>query len=151
MPTAVVTIDLSDDFIGHLADAMLARLKPGTAGAVEAIADAKAEARRATQADPWGETWPDAPADDETPAEPATAPARGGSGPAPARTGTQTDNKGRVWTFGAPGAPDCQCGEPAVMVKGLTNGKGWTQYRCARDYDDYKNKCQFSQFASKGK
>jgi hypothetical protein len=146
MPNAVVTLDLSDEFVRALAERILARLQAGVhEGALDGIREAKAEVRRTAQGDPWGGEWPDTPPDDETPPSGASGPPGGGSGGG--RSGTVTDNKGRAWSFGLPEAPDCQCGEPAVMVKGKTNGKPWTQYRCAKDFDDYKNKCNFSQFA----
>jgi hypothetical protein len=61
-------------------------------------------------------------------------------------SGVVTDDRGKQWTFNATGAPACQCGNPAALVNGKTNGKPWSQWRCAKSYDDWKNKCDFSQW-----
>jgi hypothetical protein len=62
-------------------------------------------------------------------------------------SGVVTDDRGKQWTFNAAGSPDCQCGSSAALVKGKTNGKTWEQWRCAKAYDDWKNKCDFAQWA----
>ena len=96
-------------------------------------------------ADPWGDSDTNTSGRQENRPEGRPEPSRGNSGRS--ASGVVKDDKGRQWTFGAPGAPQCQCGEPAAQVKGFTNGKPWTQWRCAKSYDDWRNKCDFSQFA----
>lgn len=104
----------------------------------------------APQGDPWDSTSvPAQPAQPQQQAysQPAQPPAQPPQGRPAA--GVVTDNKGKTWTFGAPNAPRCQHGEPAALVSAISqkSGKPYKQWRCARDFDDYKTKCQFSQWA----
>lgn len=90
--------------------------------------------------DPWA---------DDTPAEPAK-PARGSGGrQKAAQSGrkTVTDDRGKKWTFGIPGAPECEHGEPAAEVSAVKNGKRWKAWACAKGYgDDWRDKCDLFDF-----
>jgi hypothetical protein len=122
MATITVTIDVPD-------------------GSSTRVNTSENRAAESPQADPWGN------------GDTSTS-GRGGS-PLASRSephetnpiGTATDDRGKQWTFNAAGSPSCQCGNPAALVKGKTNGKTWEQWRCAKSYgDDWKNKCDFSQW-----
>jgi hypothetical protein len=147
MATITISIEIPDALIGNVSVSKAG----GTSPAIPAPSGTTPEP---PQDDPWGTPWPDAPADDRNASEaPPRAAQSGssGSGPrrgAPARSGVVTDDKGRTWTFNAPNAPDCQCGEACVLVKGpKANGNGtYSQWRCAKDFDDYKNKCTFAKW-----
>ncbi len=115
------------------------------AGRGVSVAPGRDEPRSSTQqpaADPWDT---DTPATADNAPASRSEPSRGGS----SRSGTVTDSKNRVWTFGAAGSPSCLCGDAAVLVKGSTNGKSWEQWRCAKDFDDYKHKCKFSEWVDR--
>lgn len=107
------------------------------------VTRSETKAQSATQSasrDPWDTDTSGTP---ETSAASGSERSSGGSGRS---SYTKTDSKNREWTFGADDAPSCLCGAAAVLVKGSTNGKSWRQWRCAKDYDDYKRKCKFSEF-----
>lgn len=118
MATVTVTIDVPD-------------------GSSTRVNTSENRAAESPHADPWGD------GDTGTNGSAESAPA---SRSEPSR-GVVTDERGKQWTFNAAGSPSCQCGNPAALVKGKTNGKTWEQWRCAKSYgDDWKNKCDFSQW-----
>lgn len=134
---ATVTIEVPDDVAVRILEA-LTTTEPRTTARPTTTAD------RAPVPDEPEDPW------DSSPQPTTTGGSRSAStadpGPSRATSNVVTDAKGRQWSFNAPNAPDCQCGEAAVLVKGTTNDRAWSQWRCAKDYDDYKNKCQFSEF-----
>lgn len=145
---AAITIEVPSEIVVKILDAYMRSGEPVTPPRASSTTAAPAQTSQADPADPWDTAWPttpsgaqNAPGDESGP--PGANP--GGSGP----SGSITDSKGRLWTFGTPNAPQCQCGEPAVLVKGKTGSREWTQWRCAKDYDDYKHKCAFSEFVGK--
>jgi hypothetical protein len=132
MASVTITIDIPDGATVRVANADVER---------------RHEQRQAAQSDsddPWG----GGQASTSGSAQGSSASGSGSPGASSDRpaSGTVTDDRGKQWTFAAPNAPSCQCGEPAALVKGSTNGKPWSQWRCAKSYDDWKSKCQFSQF-----
>lgn len=96
------------------------------------------------QADPWGDGDTSDSGNAESAPASRSAPSEANSG---RPSGVVTDDRGKQWSFNAAGSPPCQCGNPAALVKGKTNGKTWEQWRCAKAFDDWKNKCDFSQWA----
>jgi hypothetical protein len=129
MPTVTITVDVPD---GTSVRVNSSENRPGS------------ERAESHQDDPWGGGQATTSGRQEN--APASGSGSSGGNPDRPASGTATDDKGKLWTFGAPNAPDCQCGETAALVKGATNGKPWSQWRCAKSFDDWRNKCQFSQF-----
>lgn len=97
------------------------------------------------QADPWSDGGTSTSGSAGNAPASRSGPSTGNSG-RPA-SGVVTDERGKQWTFNAANAPACQCGNPAAMVHGKTNGKDWSQWRCAKAFDDWKNKCDFAQWS----
>lgn len=100
--------------------------------------------------DPWAEP---APVQESRP-----APARSTSQGAPARrqeanggppvSGPFEDNFGRTWTFGKPGAPQCEHGETAAHLKAKSKaGKPYQAWVCPKGYGDtWRDKCDTFEF-----
>ena len=155
---AIITIQINDAELAQVVADALQRAGVLTSAAVQDNTPPWNDAQPSTpqpspQGDPWDSystTTPAQPAPTQQPtynqpqAQPPAQPPQG----RPA-SGVVTDNKGRTWTFGAPNAPKCQHGDPAAMVSAVSakSGKPYKQWRCAHDFDDYRNKCQFSQWA----
>lgn len=106
-------------------------------GSAVSIGPASGGTSEPRQADPWGDGVTGTNGNAESPVASRSGPPGG----------VVTDDRGKQWTFNAAGSPPCQCGNPAALVNGKTNGKTWSQWRCAKAYgDDWKNKCDFSQW-----
>lgn len=96
------------------------------------------------QADPWSDGGTSTSDRGGNASASRSGPSEGNSGHP---SGVVTDDRGKQWTFNAAGSPSCQCGNPAALVNGKTNGKSWSQWRCAKAFDDWKNKCDFAQWS----
>lgn len=96
------------------------------------------------QADPWSDGDTTTSGNAANASASRSGPSEGNS--ARPASGVVTDDRGKQWTFSAAGSPACQCGNPAALVNGKTNGKSWSQWRCAKAYDDWRNKCDFAQW-----
>lgn len=94
--------------------------------------------------DPWGDGDTTTTGNQTSASASRSEPSSGNSG-RPA-SGVVTDDRGKQWSFNTAGSPACQCGNPAALVSGKTNGKPWSQYRCAKAFDDWRNKCDFAQW-----
>jgi hypothetical protein len=100
-------------------------------------------------ADPWA---------NDAPAQPAQPRSGGASLPAgiPASGSQMVDGPNgqkRRWTFGSNDAPQCEHGHTAALVEGQTSGKTWGRYQCPLKFSkaDYKQACELSVWATKGK
>jgi hypothetical protein len=125
MASIIVTIDVPD-------------------GSSTRVNTSENRAAESPQADPWGDGDTGTNGNDESAPASRSEP-RGANAGRPA-SGTATDERGKQWKFNAAGSPSCQCGNPAALVSGKTNGKTWSQWRCAKAYDDWRNKCDFAQW-----
>jgi hypothetical protein len=113
-------------------------------GSSARVSTSENRAAESPQADPWGDGDTGTNGNAESASTSRSGPSEANSGRSPE---VVTDDRGKQWTFNAPGSPSCQCGNPAALVKGKTNGKAWSQWRCAKSYgDDWKAKCDFSQW-----
>jgi len=143
---AQLVIEVSDDFIAKLADAVALR---SLANAGMTPAEEAPQTDAATRADdPWAGTGATT-APPQTASQGAAAPNTG------ALTGTttiSTPSGNQTVTFSPAGGPPCGHGRPAALFvgKNARSGKQWRQYRCAlaaAPGDGWKDKCDFSQWA----
>jgi hypothetical protein len=139
MASAVFTIDLSDDFIGRIADAVAARMggtvKPGPDKPQgRAASAAGATTPGAGEPDPW-----DSPSAGQGASEPD----------GPEVVEVKAFGQVQTWTLRKPGAPKCQCGEPAALVDAKSKaGKPYQQWKCAKGAgSDWKKKCDYKEWA----
>lgn len=133
---AKVLVEVDDKFIDW--DAW-ARSQLANGGLANTVASASEEpAQEEAKADPWksGNATQAAPEATET-AQQGTIHISTPSGP-------------QTVTLAPSGGPPCNCGDPAALFVGKAqkSGKTWRQYRCAKSAgDDWKSKCEFSQWA----
>jgi hypothetical protein len=117
-----------------------------------------ATTQTALRSDPWAADRNDYPGEASIARQALTRSGRPGDDPwntagAPASSNGITitrDKFGGEWATGVPGAPDCNCGQPAARLKTKSKaGKLYSVWRCAKAAgDEWPSKCSFSEFPS---
>jgi hypothetical protein len=121
-----ITLDLDDASLDKLAAAITGHMSGDRAKTAPGATETR------DNDDPWG-----------SPGGTAESRSQGSTAP-PERSVTVN---GKTWTLNAPGAPKCQCGEPAAIQEGTGKKGPWQRWACARAAgDDWKSKCDYSVF-----